>query len=175
MDDAVRHAVLAGDVDAAVGMVEARAYDMLVNGDLSQLGRLLRLLPEEPVRQRFTLLVASAYLQMYTSRFDEAHQSVQRIHAQRDQLDRRQCYTAALLEAGLAMQQDDIDTVLAMVPALREIPPQADDFSWICRANILGLAFVHRGEYDQARALSNTPAYAMPRRAAGCWASASAR
>ncbi|SOZ64611.1 Transcriptional regulator, LuxR-family [Cupriavidus taiwanensis] len=152
-DDAVRHAVLAGNADAAAGMVEARAYGMLVDGELSQLGRLLRLLPQDSVQQRFSLLLASAYLQMYTSRFDEAAHSVQRILAQHGQLDRRQCYSAALIQAGLALQQDDIDTVLAMVPALRDIPPQADDFSWICRANVLGWAFVYQGEYDQARAI----------------------
>ncbi|RDK05214.1 IS630 family transposase [Cupriavidus lacunae] len=153
MDDAVRHAVLAGDVEAAAAMVEDRAYAMLVNGDLSQLGRLLRQLPDEHVRQRFSLLVASAYLQMYTSRFDDARQSVQQIQAQHHGLDRRQRYTAALIQAGLALQQDDIDTVLAMAPELRDIPADADDFSWICRGNILGWALVYRGEYDEARAI----------------------
>ncbi|QUN32794.1 IS630 family transposase (plasmid) [Cupriavidus sp. KK10] len=153
VDDAVRHAVLAGDVETAAGMVQERAYGMLVNGDLSQLARLLRQLPPGQLQRRFGLLVASAYLQMYTSRFDEARESVQHIQAQHGQLDRHQRYTGALIRAGLALQQDDTDTVLSMAPELREIPPDADDFSWTCRSNILGWAFVYRGEYDQARAI----------------------
>ncbi|QQX82776.1 IS630 family transposase [Cupriavidus necator] len=154
IDDAVHHAVLAGDVDTAAGMVEGCAYDLLVKGDLSQLASLLRRLPEEEVRRRFGLLLVSAYFAMYTSRFDAAHECLARMASKRATLDDRQRYAEALVRAGLALQEDDPDTVLAMVPTLRDgIPAEADDFSWSCRSNILGWAYVYQGQYDEARAV----------------------
>ncbi|MEM5429262.1 LuxR C-terminal-related transcriptional regulator [Cupriavidus oxalaticus] len=154
IDEAVHHAVQAGDVDAAAGMVEACAYDLLARGDLTRLVGLLRRLPEAVQRGRFGLLLVSAYYAMYTARFDAAQESLARIAAQRKTLDSRQRYAEALIRAGLALQQDDVDTVLAMVPSLRDgIPAEADDFSWSCRSNILGWAYIYQGQYDQARAV----------------------
>ncbi|CAG2143992.1 HTH-type transcriptional regulator MalT [Cupriavidus yeoncheonensis] len=154
LDDAVHHAVQAGDVDAAACMVEDCAYDLLVKGELSRLVGLLRRLPLAELRARFGLLLVSAYYAMYTCQFDVAHESLARIAARRKALDGRQRYAEALVRAGLALQQDDLDTVLAMVPILRDgIPPEADDFSWNCRSNILGWAYVYQGQYDQARAV----------------------
>lgn len=154
IDEAVHHAVQAGDVDAAAGMVEACAYDLLARGDLTRLVGLLRRLPEAVQRGRFGLLLVSAYYAMYTTRFNAAQESLARIAAQRKTLDSRQRYAEALIRAGLALQQDDVDTVLAMVPSLRDgIPAEADDFSWNCRSNILGWAYIYQRQYDQARAV----------------------
>jgi LuxR family maltose regulon positive regulatory protein len=154
IDEAVHHAVQAGDVDTAAGMVEACAYDLLSRGDLTRLVGLLRRLPEAEQRGRFGLLLVSAYYAMYTTRFNAAQECLARIAAQRRTLDSRQRYAEALIRAGLALQQDDVDTVLAMVPSLRDgIPAEADDFSWSCRSNILGWAYIYQGQYDQARAV----------------------
>lgn len=153
-DEAVYHAVQAGDVDSAARRVEACAYDLLARGDLSRLSGLLRRLPAAVLRGRFDLLLVSAYFAMYTSQFDAAQESLARIAARRRSLDGRQRYAEALIRAGLALQQDDLDTVLEMVPTLRDgIPAEADDFSWNCRSNILGWAYVYQGRYDQARAV----------------------
>jgi LuxR family maltose regulon positive regulatory protein len=153
-DEAVHHAVQAGEVEAAARMVEGCAYDLLARGELSRLAGLLRRLPATELRERFDLLLVSAYFGMYTSQFDAAHECLARIAARRRSLDSRQRYAEALIRAGLALQQDDPDTALAMVPTLRDdIPAEADDFSWNCRSNILGWAYVYQGRYDQARAV----------------------
>jgi LuxR family maltose regulon positive regulatory protein len=153
-DEAVHHAVQAGEVEAAARMVEGCAYDLLARGELSRLAGLLRRLPATDLRERFDLLLVSAYFGMYTSQFDAAHECLTRIAARRRSLDSRQRYAEALIRAGLALQQDDPDTALAMVPTLRDdIPAEADDFSWNCRSNILGWAYVYQGRYDQARAV----------------------
>lgn len=153
LDDAVCHAVLAGDAGAAAGMVESCAYELLSNGDLGQLASLLRRLPAEQVQARFGLLVASAYLQLYTMKFDALRESLQRMASQRDRLDAGQRYAVALLRCGLALQQDDADTVFALLDAVHDIPPDASDFAWTGRGNILAWAHVYRGQYDLARAV----------------------
>ncbi|KJK21346.1 hypothetical protein UB46_27750 [Burkholderiaceae bacterium 16] len=153
IDDAVRHAVLAGDAGAAAAMVESCAYELLSSGDLGQLASLLRRLPAEQVQARFGILVASAYLQLYTRKFDALGESLARMETQRASLDAGQCYAITLLRCGLALQQDDTDTVYALLDAVREIPHDASDFAWTGRSNILAWAYVYRGQYDRARAV----------------------
>lgn len=153
IDDAVRHAVLAGDAGAAAAMVETCAYELLSGGELGQLASLLRRLPAEQVQARFGILVASAYLQLYTRKFDALRESLARMESQHAMLDAGQRYAITLLRCGLALQQDDTDTVYALLDAVRDIPRDASDFAWTGRSNILAWAYVYRGQYDRARAV----------------------
>ncbi|WP_349605864.1 IS630 family transposase [Cupriavidus sp. DF5525] len=153
IDDAVHHAVLAGDAGAAASMVEHCAYELLSGGELGQLASLLRRLPAEQVQSRFGLLVASAYLQLYTRKFDALRESLGRMVSQQDRLDAGQRYAISLLRCGLALQQDDTDTVYALLDDVSAIPPDATDFAWTGRSNVLSWAYVYRGQYDRARAV----------------------
>ncbi len=49
------------------------------------------------------------------------------------------------------MQRDDTDSVVALLPELQRVPPDADDFTRAGRSNILSWMFIHRGEYEEAR------------------------
>lgn len=151
LDEAVHHAVLAGDAGAAADMVEGCAHRLLARGELRQLAGLMRRLPQEQVTARFDLYVVLAYLQMYAGETDALQQSIEQIAARSDRPGWRRRYALALLRGGLALQRDDTDSVVALLPELQGVPPDAGDFARAGRSNILSWMFIHRGEYEQAR------------------------
>ncbi|EHP40061.1 ATP-dependent transcription regulator LuxR [Cupriavidus basilensis OR16] len=151
IDEAVRHAVQAGDANAAADLVETCAHDLLARGELSELAGLVRRLPPEQVTARFDLHLVLAYLQMYAGEVDALMQSIGQMASQHERLGPRQRYALALLRGGLALQRDDTDSVVALLPELQRVPPDADDFTYAGRGNILSWMFIHRGEYKQAR------------------------
>ena len=65
IDEAVGHAVLAGDPQAAAEMVQSCAHGLLAKGELSRLAGLMRRLPPSEIAARFGLHLMSAFLQMY--------------------------------------------------------------------------------------------------------------
>lgn len=151
IDDAVHHAVQAGDVAGAAAMVEGVAHEMLSAGELIQLAGLLRRLPEQQVCMRFELLVAQAYLQMYMQDFEAFEHSLRTMESQRDKLSPRERYDVTLLRCGLALLRDDTDLVMASLPELRAVPADAADLAWTSRNNILAWAHICQGEYEEAR------------------------
>ncbi|QQX82816.1 helix-turn-helix domain-containing protein [Cupriavidus necator] len=153
LDDAVYHAVRAGEAAAAAAMVEACGQALLARGELSQLQALLRMLPSDEVRGRVGLQTLLAYLQLYARDVEGLRQSLAQLEPLRDGLDAVSRYTIYLLRAGLSVQLDDADTVLGMLPVLWAIPPEADDLWWTSRSNVLSWFFMLRGEYDEARRL----------------------
>lgn len=154
LDDAVFHAVRAGDEAAAAAMVEACGQALLARGELSQLAALLRLLPPAQVRQRHGLLVVQGYLQLYARDVDGLRHTLDDLAAH-DAADPLAAYTRCLLRAGLALQLDDPDSVVEMLPQLWDIPPGADDLTWSSRGNVLSWLFLQRGEYDEVRRLQD--------------------
>jgi LuxR family maltose regulon positive regulatory protein len=151
VDEAVHHAVLADNAQAAGDLVEGCAHDLLARGELRQLAGLVRRLPPAQIAERFDLRVITAYLQMYAGETDALMQSIQQIAAHSERPDPRQRYALALLRGGLALQRDDTDLVVALLPELQRVPPNADDFTRVARGNILSWMFIHRGEHEQAR------------------------
>jgi LuxR family maltose regulon positive regulatory protein len=151
IDDAVFHAVKAGDADAAARMVEHCAQELLSLGQLNQLSGLLRMLPLELVQQRFGLHLVMAHLHLYSRNVHALRDSLAGLEASANTVCAESRYTLRLLRAGLALQQDDVDTVAAMLPELRAIPESAGDFVWNARGNVLSWLHMTRGEYDEAR------------------------
>ncbi|NOV22494.1 LuxR family transcriptional regulator [Cupriavidus necator] len=149
--DAVFHAVRAGDVDAAAGMVQGCAQALLERGELVQLGGLLRALPVEEVRRRFGLHVVLAYMQLYSRDFDALRDSLDRMETGPHALRPCERYSVRLLRAGLAVQLDNQDEAAALLPALWQPPPDADDFAWHARGNVVSWLLTMRGDYDLAR------------------------
>ena len=78
IDEAVRHAVQAGELAAATDLVEACAEDLLARGALSRLAGLMRRLPVEHVQGSFRLLLMTAYLQMHARDLDGLQGSLRR-------------------------------------------------------------------------------------------------
>ncbi|WP_340524879.1 LuxR C-terminal-related transcriptional regulator, partial [Cupriavidus necator] len=151
IDDAVFHAVHAGDVDAAAGMVQGCAQALLERGELVQLAGLLRQLPVEEVQRRFGLHVVLAYMQLYSRDFDALRGSLAELEARQDTLRPCERYSLRLLRAGLELQLDNNDAAAALLPDLWQPPPDADDFAWHARGNAVSWLLTTRGEYDRAR------------------------
>ncbi|HZZ09972.1 MAG TPA: LuxR C-terminal-related transcriptional regulator [Paraburkholderia sp.] len=151
VDEAVQHAVLADNAQVAANLVEGCAHALLERGELRQLAGLVRRLPPAQIAARFDLRIITAYLQMYAGETNALMQSIQQIATRSERPDARQRYALALLRGGLALQRDDTDSVVALLPELQRVPADADNFTRAGRGNILAWMFIHRGEYDQAR------------------------
>ncbi|MNO45130.1 Serine/threonine-protein kinase PknK [compost metagenome] len=153
LDEAVRHAIQAGDTQAAADIVEAWAYDLLARGDLSQLASLLRRIPEEQMQERFGLQLVVAHRHLYARDYAALEQAVTRLDGMRERLAPDQRYALTLLHGGIALQRDDSDAALALLPELLAIPEDADDFAQTGRSNVLAWLYMYQGEYEHARAI----------------------
>ncbi|AQV98595.1 LuxR family transcriptional regulator [Cupriavidus necator] len=153
VDEAVRHAVQAGEPQAAADLVEACAHDLYVQGELSQVAALLRRLPPSQVDTRFSLRLLLAHLRMYARDLEAVAQTIDQLEAAaaRGELDIGQRYALTMLRAGLALQRDDADAMLALLPELQRVPADADDLTLAGRSNVLSWMYMYRGEYAMAR------------------------
>ncbi|MND19961.1 Serine/threonine-protein kinase PknK [compost metagenome] len=153
LDEAVRHAVQAGDAEAAADIVEACAYDLLSRGDLSQVSALLRRLPKEQTDARIGLQLVMAHLSLYARNFPVVQQSMALLQRQYAALDRNQQHVFTVLKASLALCRDNSDAMLEVLPELLAVPADADDFAYSGRSNTLAWLYMYQGEFEQARAV----------------------
>lgn len=151
LDEAVRHAVKAGDGEAAADIVETCAYDLLAKGNLSQISGLLKGLPAEQTAERFGLQIVLAHLQLYSRNFQALQQTLQHLQAHYAKLDRQQRHALTVLKGSQAIHQDDTAAMLLILPELLAIPDDADDFAYSGRSNTLGWLYMYQGEFEKAR------------------------
>ena len=150
IDEAVRHAVQAGEVKTAVDLVEGCADELHASGSLSRLAGLIQRLPAEEVRGSVSLRLATAYLHLYARRLGALRESLQALESDRARLTARQRYSLALLHGGLALQSDDIDAIDAIRARLQDIPADVDEAAVVGRNHILAWMHAFRGEYGSA-------------------------
>lgn len=153
VDEAVRHALLAGEVEAAADIVEACAHDLMTRGSLSYLPNLLRKLPLEQIRERFGLQLVILQLHLFSFNFSEAQQIIDYLQANTHRLTRHQCETLLVNRGALAMQLDDTEAVWQLLPALHSIPADANDAGLTGRASLLGWLYMYTGNYTDMRQL----------------------
>ncbi|MNO41671.1 Serine/threonine-protein kinase PknK [compost metagenome] len=151
LDEAVRHAVQAGDVQAAADIVESCANDLLAKGNLSQVSTLLQGLPQEEAAERIGLQLVMAHLHLYARNFPALHQNLAHLHSQYDRLDGKQRHVFTVLQASWALCRDDTAAMLAILPELLAIPADADDFAYSGRSNTLSWLYMYQGEFEKAR------------------------
>ncbi|WP_050982986.1 LuxR C-terminal-related transcriptional regulator [Cupriavidus basilensis] len=153
VDEAVRHAVQAGEPQAAADLVETCARELYVQGELSQVAALVRRLPPAEVEARFSLRLLLAHLRLYARDLDAVARTIDQLEAPATlgELDIGQRYALILLRAGLALQRDDTDAVVALLPELQRVPSDADDLTLAGRSNVLSWMYMYRGEYEMAR------------------------
>jgi LuxR family maltose regulon positive regulatory protein len=153
MDEAVRHAVQAGDVEAAADIVEACAHDLMARGTLSHLPNLLRKLPLEQIRERFGLQLAMVQVQLYAHNFSEAQRLIENLQAHEAQLNPREREDLVVTRGALAMQLDDTEAAWQLAPHMEAIGEDANDLVLSGRATILAWLYVFSGHHDRARRL----------------------
>lgn len=153
LDEAVRHAVQAGDAAAAADLVESIASELMSRGALSQLAGLMHRLPAEQVDRRIGLRLLQAHLQLYARNLVALEDSLSRLEALRQGMDARQRYALALMRGGLALQRDDTDAMLRIQAELEAIPDDADAYAFAGRGHLLAWMYMNRGEGARARAV----------------------
>jgi LuxR family maltose regulon positive regulatory protein len=153
VEEAVRHAVQAGDAQAAADIVEACAVDMMGRGELAQLADLMRRLPVQQVRSRFALRMVSGYLFMYAHNLDAVEAALRELEAELPARGAGERFAVRLLRAALALRRDDTEALRSLQPELEELPDDAGDFAFAGRAHLLSWLYMHEDQYDAARAV----------------------
>lgn len=152
IEESVRHAMLAGEPAAAADMVLQSAASLFSRGELRKVVRLIRLLPSEQVQARIGLRTWTIRMQLYAREFDAAEVSIERLQADLRPDDAVSLNTLTLLRGVLALQRDDTDAAMAILPELLQAPPPEADATVIgARRVLLCWLYMHRGEYERAR------------------------
>ena len=149
-DEAVRHAVHAGEVEAAAATVERCARDLLTRGEFGQMMTLVRRLPQE-VDAGVGLRTAIAHIHLYARELDALERDIAALAALA--LDARQRTELALLRGGLALQRDDVDAALRFLPELDDWSNDADEFMHLARTNFLAWVHIAHGDFALARSI----------------------
>jgi LuxR family maltose regulon positive regulatory protein len=151
LDEAVRHAVLAGEESAAADLLEQCARDLVIRGDLRKLISLVRALPLEQVQRRIELRLWMARSQLYARELDVCATNLERLKVDVPEGDAGNRFALVLMQAMLAVQRDDTDEAMAILPELLQPPASVDAFAIGGRNNILSWLYMHRGEFERAR------------------------
>lgn len=150
-DEAVRHALLAGETAAAADLVQRVARTMQVKGDLRKLVGLIRLLPLAEIQSRISLRLWMLHLHLYAREFEACAAGIARLDAEVAGLDADSRYRLTLLKAVFAVQQDDTESAMAVLPQLLHAPAGSDAYAIGSRNNLLSWLYMRRGEYEHAR------------------------
>lgn len=151
LDEAVRHAVLAGEESAAADLLEQCAQDLATRGDLRKLISLVRGLPAAQVQKRFGLRLWMTRSQLYARELDACAASLAQLKHDVPATDARARFALTMVQATLAVQRDDTDEAMTILPQLLQPPEGADAFAIGGRNNILSWLYMHRGEFERAR------------------------
>lgn len=152
-DDAVRHAVLAGEAPAAADLVLEIAPRLRLRGELRKLLGLMRLLPAEQIRSRVGLRLWEVQLHLFARDFDACAAGIPGLLADVPAEDRLGRFRLAVTRATLAVQRDDVDAMTPIVSELLATPADADSIGVGGRNNLLSWHAMHRGEFERARAI----------------------
>ncbi|MGH8788274.1 MAG: LuxR C-terminal-related transcriptional regulator [Cupriavidus necator] len=150
-EEAVGHAVTAGESAAAADLVERVAYRLRGQGDIRTLIRLVRQLPAEEIKSRIGLRLWEIRLQIYARDLEGATASIGKLQVEYPGRQNPERFATALVRASLAVQRDQADEVLPMLPEMLDGPHQTDADSIASRNNLLTWLYIQQGDYARAR------------------------
>ncbi|WP_460157133.1 LuxR C-terminal-related transcriptional regulator [Pseudomonas sp. S2_H10] len=151
LDEAVHHAVMGGDPSAAADLVEQHCEALYAHGDLRMLIELVRLLPVEQVQARVKLRILKTRMQLYARDFVACTASLEQLFRDVPESEVHDRFMISLLRASLALQRDDTDAAMTVLPQLLNPPAGSNSVAIGSCANILSWLYMHRGEYEKAR------------------------
>lgn len=151
LDEAVHHAVRAGDSAEAASLLEQCAQRLLIRGDLRKLIGLVREIPPEHIKSHVGLRLWMARSHLYAREFDRCAALIAELQADIPEADKASRFTLTLLTATLSVQRDNTDAAMQLLPDLLHPPEPADATAIGSRNNILTWLYMHRGEYERAR------------------------
>ena len=151
VEDAVRHAVQAGEPAQAAALVEQCAQSLLVRGERRELIALLQQLPPEQIAGSFRMRLWLARTQLHQRDLQACEKILDGLACDLPADDTGARFLAATLRAALAVRRDDSDAALALLPQLLEAPPNADAIAIGGRNNVLSWLYNQQGAYEKAR------------------------
>lgn len=151
LEEAVRHAILAGDAGTAADFVARYANTLISRGDVRKALALLRLLPAEQVQQRMELRLLALRMHTYAHEIDAALAMADRIDADLPADAAVMRYRLILQRLSLMVLRDDTAGAQALLPQLLAPPPQIEPFLAGSRNNLLSWLYMHLGEFELAR------------------------
>lgn len=149
--DAVHHAVCGGEAAAAALFVEQHVKTLYGQGDLRTLVALVRQLPMEQLHASITLRMLLTRMQIYGKDFDACARNIEQLEQDIPLDDSEARFRLTMLRALLAVQRDDTDSAMALLPQLLNLPANADALMIGGSTNILSWLYMHRGEFERAR------------------------
>ncbi len=149
-EEAVRHALLAGELDTAVQLVRQMAKTLRISG-FRKLANLIRLLPADEIHKHIDLRLWMAMLHLYAQNFEACAADIRALQRDIAPDDHSALYQLTVLQVVLGVQQDNVDAVVELVPTLMQVPENADGLMVGSCNNILSWFYAHKGEYEEAR------------------------
>ncbi|BCQ27033.1 AAA family ATPase (plasmid) [Caballeronia sp. NK8] len=161
-DEAVRHAMLAGEPAAAADLVAHIARSLQLRGDLRKVVALMRLLPQAEIQARVGLRLWMIHLHLYAREFEACESAIERLASDLAPDDTQSRYRLTLLHAALAVQRDDLDAACELLPHLRALPHDAQGIIVGARNNLLSWIHARRSDFDEACRVQTERAAALP-------------
>ncbi|MDA7415322.1 LuxR C-terminal-related transcriptional regulator [Xenophilus arseniciresistens] len=149
VSEAVHHAVLAGEAEAAVAMLSDCSRELLERGEFALIKSLLRRLPVQLLQRHVGLRLAQAHVHLNSREFAALDAGLAALAGepltplQRAELD--------LLHCATALHRDDVDAAARALGCLESLPAGADALLRSTRANLTAWTHLARGEYALAR------------------------
>ncbi|MFC4703602.1 LuxR C-terminal-related transcriptional regulator [Paraburkholderia caffeinitolerans] len=153
VDEAIHHALRAGEPEQAAAMVEQCAQTLFVLGDRAKLMHLVRELPAAQVEASVRLRTWMARMQIYWREFVACAATLDALDADVPADDACHRFTIDVLRAALAVQRDNVQAVEALGARFAAPPVDADPALAAGGRLILTWLAMRRGEYQRARDL----------------------
>lgn len=154
LEEALQHALIAGDTDRAVSIVAKHAFGLMLNGQSAQVVRWLGLLPPERVRDSVDLLLTHAVALSAEYRIDESLHALQRVRELIGGDEESEHYAAYLVARGTYASMTGTLTSADAAPfarALELLPPSG---FWRSLASFhIGMGAFVRHDFARAEAM----------------------
>jgi len=151
LEEAVRHAVPAGEATTAANLVQRYAGSLIARGQMRNARELLRFLPPEQIQARIGLRLLTLQVQIYARELEASFASIERLDAEIPAADTYHRYRLTVLHFGLKLLCDDTEGAQSLLPQLLHTPEDIDPIYIGKRSNLLPWLYMHLGEYERAR------------------------
>lgn len=147
--DAVDYALLAGNIEQAVSLVESQVQDEIMAGRMPRVNDWVNRIPERAWKSNTKLLFAKGTALYHMNQADEAEQVMQLLATAPPNgvPARRLEEQLRILQSGISISRDDVDGIL---PPLEPPMTGLSDFNAGTTSNIRGYALSAMSEFDRA-------------------------
>ncbi|WP_063936343.1 LuxR C-terminal-related transcriptional regulator [Caballeronia temeraria] len=159
LGEAVHHALKAGEPALAAALIEQCAQTLFLGGQMRTLAALVRQLPQAQVQSSLNLRIWMARQQLFHMEPDACAAGLDALDADLPPQRAAERFTVLVLRGALAIQRDDANLAMSLLPKLLDPPPSADAVTLAGRNNVLSWIYMQRGEFQAARDIQDDHAH----------------